>query len=60
MFAKFDEIGDRFSRVSVFVPDIAGPRALPSTLAPSSTGRCSCFSAAGARCFRCDPPRWLR
>jgi len=60
MTAKFDEYGNRFARLSVFVPDIGGPRALPvDPYAPMGTGRCSC-TASGARCFRCSTPHWSR
>jgi hypothetical protein len=58
MHAKVDEIDDHISRLSVFVPDIGGPRALPFTRSPA-TSRCGC-SAACARCLRYAPPAWSR
>ena len=51
MYAKA-EIGDR---LPLFVPDIGGPRALPTT----TTSRC-CLTGGCARCLRGRLPRWSR
>lgn len=53
MHAKFDEFG---VLARLFVPDLAGPRALP--VAPVET-RCG-FASVCMGCFRCRGPRWWR
>ena len=58
MHAKVDETPDRLSHRSLFVPDIAGPRALPSSASSAVTARC--FTVACAGCRRCRPPRWSK
>jgi len=58
MHAKVNVIDDHISRLSVFVPDIGGPRALPFTRSPA-TSRCGC-SIGCARCLRCSPSLWSR
>ena len=60
MAAKFDNHNDRFSRLSVFVPDIAGPRAISvGDYIPAGAERCSC-EETGGRCSRCSTPHWSR
>ena len=56
MHAKFDEFG---VLARLFVPDLAGARALPIDISEITAGRCG-FGAACTGCDRCRQPRWWR
>ena len=56
MKSKFDQIADRFFRLPMFVPDIAGPWALPSAAWPPAIDG----FADRARYVRSRTPRWSR
>ena len=57
MKSKFDQIADRFFRLPMFVPDIAGPWALPSAAWPPAIDG---FAEDRAGHVGSRTPRWSR
>ena len=60
MNPKVHEAADRIFRPTLFIPDVAGPRALPTIAAPSQLAGRGCGDAGCPGCFTCRLMRWFR